>query len=220
MLLAHTRGLEATAGEEEVVPRPYSMGRRAQLTAATRERVLRAALDLIVEVGPDATTLQAVAERADVAPGTIYYHFSSRDQLLAAAYDMLRLEWEEQKHWETPETSPPAQLRSLIHSCFRDYADRAPLLRVILRIRGSDDLDNAIARVRARRRAVIVDILAAACRTGRLCVPLERAITLTYGLTSFSAWQTFVEEQGLSPAQAEREVAEFLVEALFPAGAR
>jgi AcrR family transcriptional regulator len=196
------------------------MARRAQLTAATRERVLRAALDLIVDVGPDATTLQAVAERADVAPSTIYYHFSSRDHLLAAAYDMLRLEWEEQKHWETPETSPPAQLRSLIHSCFSDYAQRAPLLRVILRIRGSEDLDAAIGRVRARRRAVIVDMLTEACRNGALCPPLERAIAITYGLTSFAAWQTLVEEQGLTPAQAENEVAEFLVEALFPVGVR
>jgi AcrR family transcriptional regulator len=191
------------------------MARRGQLTAATRERVLRAALELIVELGPEATTLQAVAERADVAPGTIYYHFNSRDQLLAAAYDMLRVAWEEQEEWATPETSPPAQLRSLLRSCFKDYAQRAALLRVILRIRGSDELDAAIARVRARRRAVIVDIMTNAQQQRLLCVPLGRAITMTYTLTSFSAWQTLVEEQGLSPQEAEREVTEFLCQALF-----
>ncbi|MCS6801925.1 MAG: TetR/AcrR family transcriptional regulator [Chloroflexota bacterium] len=196
------------------------MARRAQLTAATRERVLRAALDLIVEVGPDAVTLQAVAERADVAPGTIYYHFNSRDQLFAAAYDMLRLEWEEQKQWETTETAPAAQLRSLIRSCFRDYAQNAPLLRVILRLRGSRDLEEAVARVRARRRAIIAEILRNAESRGALCLPLARAITITYSLTSFSAWQTLVEEQGLSPQCAEHEVAEFLVSTLFPSSSR
>ena len=201
------------------MPRPYSMARRGPLTAATRERVLRAALDLIVEVGPDATTLQAVAERADVAPGTVYYHFSSRDQLLAAAYDMLRVEWEELEAWATPDLAPPAQLRSLLRSTFHDYAQEGALLRVILRIRGSEELAAAIARVRARRRAVIVDIISNAEQQGVLRVPREQAIAITYSLTSFSAWQTLVEEQGLTPTQAEREVGDFLIHALFaPAG--
>lgn len=192
------------------------MVRRANLTAATRERVLQAALALIVDVGPDATTLQAVAERADVAPGTIYYHFASRDQLLAAAYDMLRLDWEARAEWVTDETDPPAQIRSMVRSLAKDYQNEEGMLNVILRIRGSDELDEAVRRVRMRRRAVIVDILTEADRAGLLRLPLPRAIAMTYGLTSFAAWQSLVEDQEMPADAVAGELSEFLIHALFP----
>ena len=53
--------------------------------AARRERVLRAALELASEGGYDAVQMRDVAARADVALGTIYRYFSSKDHLLAAA---------------------------------------------------------------------------------------------------------------------------------------
>jgi AcrR family transcriptional regulator len=197
------------------VPRPYSMARRALLTAATRERVLRAALELIVALGPDAMTLQAVAERADVAPGTIYYHFSSRDQLLAAAYDMLRVEWEQREAWATSETAPAAQLRALIRSLCQDYEGQRALLSVILHIRGSEELAEAIARVRHVRRTVLTSILEHAQRLGLLRLPLPRAVALAYTLTSFASWQNLVEEMGLAPSEVPGELSEMLLAALF-----
>lgn len=53
--------------------------------AARRERVLRAALDLGATGGYDAVQMRDVATSADVALGTIYRYFSSKDHLLAAA---------------------------------------------------------------------------------------------------------------------------------------
>ncbi|WCO66101.1 TetR family transcriptional regulator [Iamia majanohamensis] len=53
--------------------------------AARRERVLRAALDLGAEGGYDAVQMRTVAARSEVALGTIYRYFSSKDHLLAAA---------------------------------------------------------------------------------------------------------------------------------------
>jgi AcrR family transcriptional regulator len=53
--------------------------------AARRERVLRAALELASEGGYDAVQMRDVAAKADVALGTIYRYFSSKDHLLAAA---------------------------------------------------------------------------------------------------------------------------------------
>jgi AcrR family transcriptional regulator len=49
-----------------------------------RERIIRAALDLGAEGGYDAVQMRDVATRADVALGTIYHYFSSKDHLLAA----------------------------------------------------------------------------------------------------------------------------------------
>ena len=47
-------------------------------------RVLDAALDLAAEGGYDAVQMRDVAARAQVALGTIYRYFASKDHLLAA----------------------------------------------------------------------------------------------------------------------------------------
>ena len=52
--------------------------------AARRSRVLDAAMDLAAEGGYDAVQMRDVASRAQVALGTIYRYFSSKDHLLAA----------------------------------------------------------------------------------------------------------------------------------------
>ena len=53
--------------------------------AARRGRVIAAAIELAAEGGYDAVQMRDVATRAQVALGTIYRYFSSKDQLLAAA---------------------------------------------------------------------------------------------------------------------------------------
>ena len=52
--------------------------------AARRSRVIDAAMDLAAEGGYDAVQMRDVAARAQVALGTIYRYFSSKDHLLAA----------------------------------------------------------------------------------------------------------------------------------------
>jgi TetR/AcrR family transcriptional regulator, cholesterol catabolism regulator len=59
---------------------------------ARRTRVIAAAMELAGEGGYDAVQMRDVAERADVALGTIYRYFASKDQLLAAAL----VEWAEE----------------------------------------------------------------------------------------------------------------------------
>jgi AcrR family transcriptional regulator len=52
--------------------------------AARRDRVLDAAMSLAADGGYDAVQMRDVAARAQVALGTIYRYFSSKDHLLAA----------------------------------------------------------------------------------------------------------------------------------------
>jgi AcrR family transcriptional regulator len=60
-------------------------GTRAAETAARRRRLLAAATSLAAEGGYDAVQMRDVAARAEVALGTLYRHYSSKDQLLLAA---------------------------------------------------------------------------------------------------------------------------------------
>ena len=56
--------------------------------AERRRRVLQAAIDLAAEGGYDGVQMRAVAERADVAIGTVYHYFSSKDHLLAESMEL------------------------------------------------------------------------------------------------------------------------------------
>src|SRR5260221_1144664 len=60
-------------------------GSRAAETAARKERLIAAATALAAEGGYDAVQMRDVAARAEVALGTLYRHYSSKDQLLLAA---------------------------------------------------------------------------------------------------------------------------------------
>ena len=50
-----------------------------------RDKLIAAAKDLFAETGSD-VSLDAVARRAGVGPGTLYRHFPTRDALVEAAY--------------------------------------------------------------------------------------------------------------------------------------
>jgi AcrR family transcriptional regulator len=66
--------------------RPYTLKRRAELQAATRQRIVEAAIELHGSVGPASTTVSMVAERAGVQRHTFYAHFpAERDLLLACS---------------------------------------------------------------------------------------------------------------------------------------
>jgi len=62
-------------------------GTRAAETAERKRRLLAAATELAAEGGYDAVQMRDVASRAGVALGTLYRHYSSKDQLLVAALD-------------------------------------------------------------------------------------------------------------------------------------
>ncbi|MGH9214133.1 MAG: TetR family transcriptional regulator [Acidimicrobiales bacterium] len=61
------------------------VGALTKSQAARRERVIQAALELASEGGYEAVQMRDVATRANVALGTIYRYFSSKDALLASA---------------------------------------------------------------------------------------------------------------------------------------
>jgi AcrR family transcriptional regulator len=54
--------------------------------ARTRERIVAAALDQVAEGGYASASVQAVAERAGVAVGTVYRHFPSKAGLFAEVF--------------------------------------------------------------------------------------------------------------------------------------
>jgi AcrR family transcriptional regulator len=66
------------------MPRPYTLGRRAEKQAETRQRIVEAAVALHGTIGPATTTFSMVAERAGVQRHTLYAHFPDERSLLLA----------------------------------------------------------------------------------------------------------------------------------------
>src|SRR3954464_8491605 len=64
--------------------RTYTLKRRAEQQAETRRRIVEAAVALHGSVGPAATTISMVAERAGVQRHTFYAHFPDERSLLMA----------------------------------------------------------------------------------------------------------------------------------------
>ena len=64
---------------------PAADSKRARNQAARRERVIAAAVELASDGGYDAVQMRDVAGQADVALGTLYRYFPSKDHLLIAA---------------------------------------------------------------------------------------------------------------------------------------
>jgi len=64
--------------------RTYTLKRRAEQQAETRKRIVEAAVELHGSIGPAATTISMVAERAGVQRHTFYAHFPDERSLLMA----------------------------------------------------------------------------------------------------------------------------------------
>ena len=62
--------------------RAYSSTLRAEQAEQTRDRIVRAAVDLLSEADPGDLSMNEVAARAGVSVRTVYRHFATRDELL------------------------------------------------------------------------------------------------------------------------------------------
>lgn len=62
------------------------MGSNETKRGAAREIILQSVLDLIARDGLDAVTHRSAAEASSVSPGTVTYHFPSRESLVDSAF--------------------------------------------------------------------------------------------------------------------------------------
>ena len=105
-----------------MTPRSYAQGRRAESAAATRRRILDSALALYRERGVSGTTLQAVADRADVSRGTVVNHFGAAEGVLDAVLGdvVTGLEYPDERVQEGA-TSDDERIRRYVDAMFRFY---------------------------------------------------------------------------------------------------
>ncbi len=56
---------------------------------STRDRIVEAATEMVIEKGYAKTTMRAIAERAGVSLGSAYYYFGGKEELIQGIYDRI-----------------------------------------------------------------------------------------------------------------------------------
>jgi len=66
-----------------------SKSRMTPKSIRTRQNILDAALLLFTEKGYEKATMRQIAAQAEMAPGSIYHHFPTKEHIVQAFYDLL-----------------------------------------------------------------------------------------------------------------------------------
>ena len=144
----------------------------SSVQAPTRERLLRAARAVIEEGGYSAATVAAIADRAGVASGTLYRHFSSKEELFVELFRAV-CDREVQAMREAAEAMPGGSTHvdrlETVLATFAARALRRPRLAWALIAEPVDPLvDAERLAYRARYSALTADALRAGIEAGEL----------------------------------------------------
>ncbi|HSM02973.1 MAG TPA: TetR/AcrR family transcriptional regulator [Longimicrobiales bacterium] len=166
----------------------------------TRERIVQAVRSLHEEVGPAATTITAIAERAGVQRLTVYRHFPDDRALIGAC----STDWADDHPLPDPAAwagmqEPEDRLEAALAALYGYYRDGRPMLAQVLRDEGEvPELAEVMAPWWEYMREVAAGLAAG------WGVPLEaqRHVRAAVGhALGFGTWRSLVGE-GLTEAEA------------------
>jgi AcrR family transcriptional regulator len=177
-------------------PRKYELGRRAESIEETRRRIVDATFELHGEKGVVATSMQEIAERADVALRTVYNHYPTIDDLVAGCGErvMSVLAPPTREIFNGAE-SFEARMRRLVEELFAMYARGPEMIEVATcEQREVAKLGEFVARIATIHEGLVSEAL-------QPFRPRRRTIDEVAALTDFYVWKAF-NQRGISTRQA------------------
>jgi AcrR family transcriptional regulator len=183
------------------------------LVLPTRERLLRAAQELIEEGGYAAASVAQVADRAGVAAGTLYRHFESKEDLFVEVFRAVCSGEERAMRAAAASMPEDASAVDRLEEVLAKFAERAlrnPRLAWALIAEPVDPLvDAERLAYRSRYAEVIAEQLRAGIATGELP---EQDVDLTAAALVGGCGEALVGP--LSPVAGQRPSGEEIVTAL------
>lgn len=178
--------------------RAYTLRRRAEQQAETRQRIVAAAVELHTEIGPAQTTISLLAARAGVQRHTVYAHFPEERSLLQAcsALALERDPFPEAAAWKGI-ADGEERLRKGVSALYAWFERNADLTAKILR---DAEVHPPTAEIVARRFAEPLVALAEELSRGIGANVRQRA-AVSLAL-SFFTWRDLVRGSGLSADEA------------------
>ena len=191
--------------------RKYDMGARQQAKTATRDAIIKAAIDTFMAERSFAITLPAVAERAEVTVKTVLRHFGSRDALVDAAWSQA---YDEVMAERTP---PPDDPEAALDVLIAHYERRGDIVLAML---AADENDPRAQRMnsagRLAHRAWVEDVFGA--RLPEQAEARSRLIDVLVVATDVYSWKLLRLDRGLSVDDV-RDRMLFMTEALLAGAA-
>ena len=176
--------------------RTYTLKRRAEQQAETRQRIVEAAVDLHSSVGPAQTTISMVAERAGVQRHTLYAHFPDERSLLMACsgHTNERDPPPDAAPWRAI-AEPRERLRVGLAALYGWYERNAELAACVLRDAEHHALVREIAALRlAPQMHACAEVLGAKLNA--------KQRTMLRVALSFYTWRTLARDAGLKQSAA------------------
>ena len=176
--------------------RPYTLKRRAENQAKTRQRIVEAAIDLHGAIGPANTTISMIAAKAGVQRHTLYSHFpDERSMLMACSGHSLEQDpLPDALAWRTI-TDPSERLRTGLRAIYDWYERNARLVACVLRDAESHALTREISDLRYGPSIASFHEVLGAKLNARQRAMLALAL-------SFHTWRTLARDAGLNQAAA------------------
>lgn len=188
--------------------RKYELKRRAERQEETRRRIVAAAVELHTTLGPARTTVQAIAEKADVTRPTVYAHFPDARSLFEACSGHVRATTPppDPTPWRSI-ADPSERLETALRELYRYYERLEPLLENVQRDAAVMPLVAEMNAYRVHYLDDIRDLLleAWATRDGTEA-RLRRAIGHAL---EFRTWQSLARRQGCTTEEAVQLMAAF-----------
>jgi AcrR family transcriptional regulator len=175
------------------------MRRRAEQVDQTRQRIVEATVELHGSVGPAATTIAAIADRAGVTRLTVYRHFPDEAALFGAcsAHWISRQQLPDPGGWSQI-GDPAARLRAGLADLYRFYRAGADMLAHIYRDFAA--LPEAHQQALRDQDTLFRDVLAAPF--GGADDQHRRLRAVIGHATSFGTWRSLCHDQGLTDTEA------------------
>ena len=180
--------------------RSYTLKKRAESQAETRQRIVEAAVELHRDVGPLKTSFSMVAERAGVQRHTLYAHFPDDRSLFMACsgHNMEQNPMPDAEAWRKIPDSWE-RLRTALGELYAYYAKNEKMTAAVLRDVEVSPVLQEIAKI--RRAPVVksyVEVLGE-----KLSAKQKPMLALAL---SFYTWRTLAREGGLTPAAAAGQI--------------
>jgi AcrR family transcriptional regulator len=177
--------------------RRYELKRRAANQDETRLRIVEAAIDLHQTIGPRATSVTEIAERAGVGRVTVYRHFPDELTLAHSCSGLYfeRHPFPEPDDWGSM-ADPVERLRRGLRETYAYHRATEAMITHVL----ADARDHPVMEPYHAHWLRAADVLSEPWRVrGRRRTLLRAGIALALG---FDTWRTLIREQHLSDEQA------------------
>ena len=201
-----------------VKKRAYQSELRAQQAAQTRAAIVDAAADLFVADGYARTTIKAIADRAGVAPDTVYAAFGTKVRVLTAVIDARLAPPGVENVMDRPEAAAvrdePDQ-RAQVRRFARDIASLSTRVRPIYEVLRTasavePEVQAVFQEMEAHRLANMSRLASWLAERGPLQVDEARAAQITWVLASPDVARMLCDVQGWT----EQEHADWLESSL------